>query len=242
MICIYKKTYSEEEFSAIIFAAKAKVDCTRKLGFNYYSRELWKQIQLNIDKLSLSIDHFDSSMYSKERRGIIKVLSKEILEKAIADNLTLKQLGELFGCSKSNIRHYIRKFGLKLSRGAREKFPKDLLSVRLCRVCGETDVNKFYGNKASICGRCHNQIILDNGRKKKKFARDLLGGKCAHCGYKLYQVALDIHHLSPQHKDINFKSMRGWSLDRIKEEMKHCILLCRNCHAAVHSGEIALTT
>jgi predicted HNH restriction endonuclease len=30
--------------------------------------------------------------------------------------------------------------------------------------------------------------------------------------------------------------MRGWSWESILIELKKCILLCKNCHAAYHAG------
>jgi hypothetical protein len=49
-------------------------------------------------------------------------------------------------------------------------------------------------------------------------------------------VALDIHHVDPKKKDPDFKRMRGWAWDRIKNELDKCMLLCKNCHAAHHAG------
>jgi predicted HNH restriction endonuclease len=30
--------------------------------------------------------------------------------------------------------------------------------------------------------------------------------------------------------------MRGWSWEHITKELEKCVLLCKNCHAAVHAG------
>ena len=68
----------------------------------------------------------------------------------------------------------------------------------------------------------------------------LLGGKCSACGFDKYQSALQMHHLDPSTKDKAFASIRGWSEERILEEIKGCVLLCACCHAAVHSGELTI--
>lgn len=109
-----------------------------------------------------------------------------------------------------------------------------------CEKCGETDKNNFYGYKKKLCNKCHNNYVLKKGREKKQFARQILGNKCKICGYDKFEQALDIHHLNPSLKDINFKSMRGWSIERITQEIENCILLCKNCHIAVHCGLIKL--
>jgi hypothetical protein len=102
--------------------------------------------------------------------------------------------------------------------------------------CGEINPDKFYGHKHSICGKCHNEYSIRIGHDKKAFARQLLGGECVACGFNKYENSLDIHHLNPLNKDPNFPNMRCWSLERIKNELKECVLLCRNCHTALHCG------
>jgi hypothetical protein len=106
-----------------------------------------------------------------------------------------------------------------------------------CR-CGETNPANFpkRERRRTECRNCRNQYNIKCGREKKQKARDLLGGKCLACGFCKYQVSLDIHHLDPTTKDPNFQTMRGWTWTKIMAELKKCILLCRNCHAAVHVG------
>ena len=56
---------------------------------------------------------------------------------------------------------------------------------------------------------------------------------CAHCGYKEDPVALDFHHENREDKIINVSShwKTSWKqYEKMKEEMKKCIVLCSNCH------------
>jgi len=109
-----------------------------------------------------------------------------------------------------------------------------------CSHCGQTDPSKFYGHKKSICGDCHNKYTINLGIEKRKFVIDQLGGKCKSCGFDKYRSALQVHHLDPTKKDANFRSMRGWSNQRIINEISGCVLLCACCHSAVHSNELIL--
>lgn len=109
-----------------------------------------------------------------------------------------------------------------------------------CSHCGEDDPQKFYGHKKTICGQCHNEYTMKLGKQKRQYAVDKLGGKCVSCGFNKWIVSLDIHHLEPSIKDSKFAQMRGWSLERIDKEIKNCVLLCRNCHAALHAGFLNL--
>jgi hypothetical protein len=135
-----------------------------------------------------------------------------------------------------------RKFCLKCSPFGRHNTSPTLHvgCEKLCNKCGEKDPSKFYGNKRHICGKCHAKYTTERGKRKKQFVCEKLGGKCVSCGYDKYVGSLDIHHKDPAKKDSNFRSKRGWSEERILKEIENCILLCRNCHAAFHAGELAI--
>ncbi len=105
-----------------------------------------------------------------------------------------------------------------------------------CLKCGNTAPDNFYGTKKHICKQCHNKYTHAKGKEKRMYALEKLGGKCVSCGFNKYPCSLDIHHTDPSIKDEHFKSIRGWSLERIDREMESCVLLCRNCHSAYHSG------
>ena len=113
--------------------------------------------------------------------------------------------------------------------------PKE--KVYKCSKCGDTNKENFYKRKRTICKNCKNKETALLSKEKRNFAVNYLGGKCTHCGFNKYKCSLDIHHINPKMKDKNFTSMRHWSYERIKKELKNCILLCKNCHSAYHSGE-----
>lgn len=116
------------------------------------------------------------------------------------------------------------------------EYAKTEKNIHNCKKCGETDPSKFYGNKKSICGKCHNEYTIKLGQEKRRYAIDKLGGKCAICGYAKYIGAIDIHHLDSSLKDEQFRQLRSWSLERIDKEIQNCVALCRVCHSEVHAG------
>ena len=72
-------------------------------------------------------------------------------------------------------------------------------------------------------------------RKKKKKAKELLGGKCSKCGYSKYLEVLEFHHKNPEDKEFGIAGNGACtSWERIKKEIKKCILLCANCHRELH--------
>lgn len=166
-------------------------------------------------------------------------MDKVLLENYIKQGFTLKQLASTFQMSQTNLRYWIKKFGLKLVRGAKGKKPKDFNFPRKCK-CGETNPNKFYGNKTTVCAKCHNQNTLLLGRENRSYMLEKLGSHCINCGFDKWKASLDIHHVDPTKKDVSFSTARYWNRSKIDKELEKCVILCRNCHAAYHSGELDL--
>jgi hypothetical protein len=166
-------------------------------------------------------------------------MDKQTLEALINKNYTSRQIALENNIGQTSVRYWIKKHGLKLKRGGSGKHPKGFILPRKC-LCGETDPAKFYGHKKSVCGKCHNKYTSEKGREKKEYAVIKLGGCCKVCGFNKYNSGLDIHHLDPSKKDPNFRSHRSWKKERIDKELEHCMLLCKTCHAGVHSKDIIL--
>jgi hypothetical protein len=168
-------------------------------------------------------------------------MEKTILHELIERGFTLKQISIECNTSISNVRYWLKKFELKLKRGARGKKPKDFLFERKCG-CGETDPFKFYGNKTTVCAKCHCKYTLLKGQENRIYILEKLGGKCSNicCNFSKWKSSLDVHHPDPSKKDISFSSIRYWTRSKIDKELVNCVLLCKNCHAAYHSGELIL--
>ena len=73
---------------------------------------------------------------------------------------------------------------------------------------------------------------------RKNFADEKMKIGCAICGYNKCARALDFHHIDPTKKTlpINARTMFS-SFKKVQKELKNCILICRNCHAEIHSQE-----
>ncbi len=163
-------------------------------------------------------------------------ITEKMLRDFAAQHLSSRDIASALGCSQCTVRHWLGVYGLKTNP---EKSTNPEKRCR-CGKCGETDRERFYGKRRNLCGRCHNTYTISKGRDIRERARALLGGRCSFCGFDTYQVALDIHHLDPSQKDARFAQLSSWSWKRVERELQGCVLLCKNCHVAVHAGLITL--
>jgi len=60
--------------------------------------------------------------------------------------------------------------------------------------------------------------------------------KCVVCGED-NPACLDFHHKNPKEKDILIGRASAYSLDRIKAEVKKCVIICANCHRKLHFAD-----
>jgi len=159
-------------------------------------------------------------------------MDKEKLVQLVSKGYSTWSMSRELGVGQTTIRYWLKKYDIRTLNNGK--------ALRHKCSCGETNPVKFYGNKRRICGKCHNQQNIKRGHEKRLKAIRHLGGKCIKCGYMKYSCSINIHHTNPDNKDPNFSSMRGWSWKRIEKEMEECVLLCSNCHSAVHAGHIEL--
>lgn len=75
--------------------------------------------------------------------------------------------------------------------------------------------------------------------RKISFIKEI-GGKCSICGYKKNYSALHFHHVKEKTMTLDSRTISNSSLQRLKEELKKCIILCANCHAEHHNPQCSL--
>lgn len=77
--------------------------------------------------------------------------------------------------------------------------------------------------------------------KSAKMSIEYKGGKCEDCGivltYENDKGKYDFHHTDPSTKvsRINLMLKDKVSIERLKEELDKCVLLCKSCHKQRHS-------
>lgn len=151
-------------------------------------------------------------------------IDKEHLEKMCKDGFSAQKMADKIGVSKSTILKRLLEFNLETS-GQKKK----LNTINICS-CGK-EFRQVATRK--YCPDCKYQEIK---KLRKQYKIDLVeykGGSCENCGYNKCIEALEFHHTDPNKKDFsisnNFKSM-----EKMKNEVDKCILLCSNCHREEH--------
>jgi hypothetical protein len=118
-----------------------------------------------------------------------------------------------------------------------------LMAMKLvitCVKCGKLLVGKQAKYCSALCKNNHNQSYLAQqarGMNRKLALIQQLGGKCSVCGYNKNSSALDLHHVEPKDKSfaLDLRSLSNRKQSKIDEEVRKCILLCRNCHSELHN-------
>ncbi len=120
---------------------------------------------------------------------------------------------------------------------------------KLCRYC-----NKYYSEsefgvalttekkvyRRHKCRYCYRDT---KNKLREKYRQWLIDykkeQKCIKCKISDHRV-LEFHHLGDKENDIATLFHRSSGLDRIKREIKKCVVVCANCHKIMHYNERGL--
>lgn len=108
-----------------------------------------------------------------------------------------------------------------------------------CLKHGKTTFFLRKDSNSYRCLQCRRDYASNWTKKQRLKAVNYLGGKCKICGYSRCTAALVFHHRDPSQKKFlinNATAAKPWKI--LKEEIDKCDLLCANCHAEIHYGEL----
>jgi len=105
-----------------------------------------------------------------------------------------------------------------------------------CRECYKVTRKKSYEANREYYLNKNNKKRKENSTWYVEYKKDK---QCLFCG-ESEPICLDFHHLDGNDKDIEVSNMKysTYSLNKIKNEIEKCVILCSNCHRKVHSGLI----
>ena len=181
----------------------------------------------------------------RERHGAKGGIEPERLNELVRAGRTIAEISEATGLSKSAVRHWLKKYGLR-TRHRRGRRPGSesldaraagLLTITLeCPHHGEAEF-MLEGRGVYRCKRCRIEAVSRRRRKLKSILVDEAGGRCSICGYDRHPAALHFHHVDPSLKRMGVSAGgMSYSLEALRAEARKCVLLCSNCHAEVENG------
>jgi transposase-like protein len=181
----------------------------------------------------------------KEKHAAKGGLERGELESLVDAGLTIAEIADRVGLSKTTVRHWLRRYSLRTqnhrgrrprARAAAARAAGELNTVLMCKHHGETDF-VLEGRGHYRCKRCRVEAVVRHRRKIKAALVEEAGGRCCICGYDRYVGALEFHHVDPADKLLEVSRYGvALSLEAARKEAAKCVLLCSNCHAEVERG------
>ncbi len=166
------------------------------------------------------------------------------LEQLVANGVTIAAIAKDVGLSKSTVRYWLMRYGLRTKNLPGSKMhpdaraAKDAGSVNVTLECRRHGVVEFTleGRGYYRCKRCRAEGVTRRRRKVKEILVREAGGRCCICGYNFCLAALEFHHVDPLEKrlEVNAKGV-SLALETLRAEARKCVLLCANCHAEVEA-------
>lgn len=106
-----------------------------------------------------------------------------------------------------------------------------------CKVCARTHHKSAYATKYGESVKTKTNARMDIARQWIQEYKTR--NKCLVCSEDA-SCCLDLHHLDPSEKEFHIGAALSRSLEKIQEEVKKCVVLCKNCHTKVHAGIVTL--
>ena len=174
------------------------------------------------------------------KKPLLKDFTNDIIRRYTVDGFNTREIGEQYGVTKEPIRKLLAKNNIPRKRRNRfnsKKYRKEYIKEWYRK---NPEKRKIYykqykerhseriRKRSRLWARKHrNEISEKKGLiKRKQILRITPSVECMLCGYKKYISSLEIHHRDNNH---------------LNNSISNLIVLCRNCHQAIHSTLRGLT-
>ena len=135
--------------------------------------------------------------------------------------------------TKDGYRSYCKECYKQNNRDYYTKHRKDVIEKVRQYVESNRERVREYQNKYSYFHKEDRKEYLKTLSDEKRDFLNSLKYPCVKCGEKRPWM-IDFHHISPKDKSFGISDRYRGSIDAVKEEVKKCVCLCRNCHAEFH--------
>jgi transposase len=218
---------------------------TLLLGQGVSVEEIARRFAKHPSTVSYWMTKYGLAAPNRDKHAAKGGIERERLEEFVDAGMTIAEIAERVGLSKTAVRHWLRRHGLRTKNGRGPRTGRNfheaksagVVTVMLtCIHHGETEF-VIEGRGYYRCKRCRVEAVAKRRRKLKSILVAEAGGCCVLCGYDRHVGALAFHHVDPAEKRLQI-SWNGvtQSLDALRAEARKCVLLCANCHAEVEAG------
>jgi transposase len=215
------------------------------LGDGLSLAEIGRRLARHKSTVSYWVDRYGLKANGSARHAPRGSLAKDQLQALVDAGMSTSEIATAVGRSKTSVRHWLRKHGLKTRRSAGSR-PREASAAARAQGLSEVvlpcsrhgEVSHVRDSRGYFrCRTCRGEAVVRRRRRVKQILVDEAGGRCRLCGYDRSVVALEFHHLDPREKGFGVASGGvARSLARVRAEVRKCVLLCSNCHAEVEAG------
>lgn len=164
-------------------------------------------------------------------------MDKDRFSNYISQGLSVKEIANQMQIGINSVKYWLKFYQLNTKHQeinyecpACGQMPSSVFSPFCSKSCSETEYSSNPNNYLKQKTRAWT--------RKLKLVNEK-GGGCQKCGYCENLAALEFHHINPENKSFNIDARKigntKWEI--ILKEVEKCILICSNCHAALHSPD-----
>lgn len=163
-------------------------------------------------------------------------------------NENIQELIKIFNVSENTVRYWLKKYGLLKKVNKKIEIINGYKKCTKCGVDKKLDQYPFrnkekqiYRNECKECSAKNRKIKNYDGKKinknYKSNAVKYKGGKCEICNLEtnIFNI-YDFHHMNPSEKEFTYSTKRHIDIEKCKNELDKCHLVCSNCHREIHGG------
>jgi transposase len=177
-------------------------------------------------------------------------LTRDDLSELVDAGMSIAEIAEAVGRSKATVRHWLARYEMRTSGGIGRRSADSTRAAREAGLVEAIVACPRHGQVIHVrdsrgyfrCRQCRQEAVVRRRRKVKQILVEEAGGRCRLCAYDRCVAVLEFHHLDPSAKEFGVaQNGMARSIERLRAEIRKCVLLCSNCHAEVECGFISIS-
>jgi len=207
--------------------------------------EIGRRVGLHEATVAYWVKKYGLQAANREKHSARGGMVREELEGLVEAGMSITQMADSVGRSKTTVRHWLLEYGLRTRRSQQRRTSiedGEQLGESVVRACARHGLTEFKRRSSGghRCLKCRSEAVTRRRRKVKRILVEEAGGACTVCGYDRCIAALEFHHVRPADKQFALSLRSARSIASSRAEAEKCVLLCANCHSEVEAGMLTL--